>query len=65
MNLILTVQTQNVKAKIESRETRAHRLKKKKKISCQKLGKMAPESFSWVGHLKTVMRRTRTECPLF
>ena len=30
MNLILTVQTQNVKAKIESRETRAHRLKKKK-----------------------------------
>ena len=63
MNLILKVQIQNVKAKIESRETRAHRLKKK--ISCQKLGKMAPESFSWVGHLKTAMRRTRIECPLF
>ena len=30
MNLILKVQIQNVKAKIESRETRAHRLKKKK-----------------------------------
>ena len=30
MNLILKVQTQNVKAKIEPRETRAHRLKKKK-----------------------------------
>ena len=33
MNLILKVQIQNVKAKIESSETRAHRLKKKNQLS--------------------------------